>query len=90
MWKEDKFTVFIRYIILFTVPCADVQTNMLSKCRSAAKLHKVTKNETRRLISTQEIIEKEEKYAAHNYHPLPVALSRGKGNNLSTLINKVF
>ncbi|XP_076258669.1 ornithine aminotransferase precursor [Rhynchophorus ferrugineus] len=52
---------------------------MLSKCRSAARLHKVIQNEPRRLISTQEIIEKEEKYAAHNYHPLPVALARGKG-----------
>ncbi|KAG5880585.1 hypothetical protein JTB14_002394 [Gonioctena quinquepunctata] len=30
-------------------------------------------------VSTKEIIEKESKYAAHNYHPLPVALSKGKG-----------
>ena len=29
--------------------------------------------------TTAEIIEREEKYGAHNYHPLPVALSRGKG-----------
>ncbi|ESO00619.1 hypothetical protein HELRODRAFT_101030 [Helobdella robusta] len=26
-----------------------------------------------------QILEKDEKYGAHNYHPLPVALSRGKG-----------
>lgn len=31
------------------------------------------------LTTTAEIIEREEKYGAHNYHPLPVALSRGKG-----------
>jgi ornithine--oxo-acid transaminase len=31
------------------------------------------------VISTQEAIELEEKYNAHNYHPLPVVLSRGEG-----------
>ncbi|OYU79997.1 MAG: ornithine--oxo-acid transaminase [Flavobacterium sp. BFFFF1] len=30
-------------------------------------------------ISSAEIIEIENKYGAHNYHPLPVVLSRGKG-----------
>jgi ornithine--oxo-acid transaminase len=28
---------------------------------------------------SQELIEKENKYGAHNYHPLPVVLERGKG-----------
>ncbi|MEZ5046025.1 MAG: ornithine--oxo-acid transaminase [Chitinophagaceae bacterium] len=28
---------------------------------------------------TQQLIEKEEKYNAHNYHPLPVVLEKGKG-----------
>ncbi len=28
---------------------------------------------------TRELIEKEERYGAHNYHPLPVMLERGKG-----------
>jgi len=27
----------------------------------------------------QSFIEAEEKYGAHNYHPLPVVLSKGKG-----------
>jgi ornithine--oxo-acid transaminase len=31
------------------------------------------------LTSTQEAIELEEKYGAHNYHPLPVVLSKGQG-----------
>lgn len=31
------------------------------------------------LISSQEAIALEEKYGAHNYHPLPVVLSRGEG-----------
>ncbi|MBN2382840.1 ornithine--oxo-acid transaminase [bacterium] len=31
------------------------------------------------MSSTQEIIKTTEKYGAHNYHPLPVVLSKGKG-----------
>jgi len=30
-------------------------------------------------ISSQEAIALENKYGAHNYHPLPVVLSRGEG-----------
>jgi ornithine--oxo-acid transaminase len=30
-------------------------------------------------ITTQQAIETEEKYGAHNYHPLPVVLERGEG-----------
>jgi acetylornithine/succinyldiaminopimelate/putrescine aminotransferase len=30
-------------------------------------------------ISSEEIISLENKYGAHNYHPLPVVLSRGEG-----------
>jgi ornithine--oxo-acid transaminase len=29
--------------------------------------------------STQNAIQLEEKYGAHNYHPLPVVLDRGEG-----------
>ncbi|XP_060525939.1 ornithine aminotransferase, mitochondrial [Cylas formicarius] len=49
---------------------------MLSKCALAAR---TASNGFRRWKSTREIIEKESKYAAHNYHPLPVALCRGEG-----------
>ncbi|MDR9414727.1 MAG: ornithine--oxo-acid transaminase [Gracilimonas sp.] len=31
------------------------------------------------MISTQEAIELEDQYGAHNYHPLPVVLAKGKG-----------
>ena len=31
------------------------------------------------MCSSQELIEIEEKYGAHNYHPLPVVLSKGEG-----------
>ncbi|MGV8992800.1 MAG: ornithine--oxo-acid transaminase [Flavobacterium sp.] len=30
-------------------------------------------------VSSAEIIEKEDKYGAHNYHPLPVVLTKGEG-----------
>lgn len=30
-------------------------------------------------LSSQQIFDREEKYGAHNYHPLPVALCKGKG-----------
>ena len=29
-------------------------------------------------MNTQEYIEVEDKYGAHNYHPLPVVLSKGE------------
>ena len=31
------------------------------------------------MISAQELIALEDKYGAHNYHPLPVVLSKGEG-----------
>jgi hypothetical protein len=30
-------------------------------------------------ITSQEVFAREEKYGAHNYHPLPVAICHGKG-----------
>ena len=32
-----------------------------------------------RSMTSQQVFEKEAKYGAHNYHPIPVALSKGKG-----------
>src|SRR6187401_2293175 len=34
---------------------------------------------TATIISSQQAIELEDKYGAHNYHPLPVVLTRGEG-----------
>ncbi|XP_044262224.1 ornithine aminotransferase, mitochondrial [Tribolium madens] len=39
----------------------------------------LNKNLGVKFLSTKEIIDREKKYAAHNYHPLPVALSKGEG-----------
>ncbi|XP_050304222.1 ornithine aminotransferase, mitochondrial [Anthonomus grandis grandis] len=52
---------------------------MLSKSRVTTGLVKRIQKECMRLISTKEVIEREEKYAAHNYHPIPAALCKGKG-----------
>ncbi|XP_055904079.1 ornithine aminotransferase, mitochondrial [Eupeodes corollae] len=38
----------------------------------------VTAN-AKRCISSKEVFAREDKYGAHNYHPLPVALNRGEG-----------
>ncbi len=36
-------------------------------------------NTTQQKLNSQEIVELENKYGAHNYHPLPVVLSKGEG-----------
>ena len=35
--------------------------------------------ETMEKLSSQELVQLEDRFGAHNYHPLPVVLSRGKG-----------
>ncbi|XP_034049631.1 ornithine aminotransferase, mitochondrial [Thalassophryne amazonica] len=39
----------------------------------------VSKTKLERPLTSEEVYAREEKYGAHNYHPLPVALERGKG-----------
>ncbi|XP_066251316.1 ornithine aminotransferase, mitochondrial [Euwallacea similis] len=52
---------------------------MLSKYRAATLVARQLQKEPRRLISCKQVIDREEKYAAHNYHPLPAVLCKGKG-----------
>lgn len=40
-------------------------------------------------ISSQYIFEREDKYGAHNYHPLPVALSKGKGKKIFSFFSSL-
>lgn len=47
------------------------------------------KSATATATKTDLIIAQEDKYSAHNYHPLPVALSRGKGVHLWDVDGKV-
>jgi ornithine--oxo-acid transaminase len=42
------------------------------------------------LNNTQKYIDTEERYGAHNYHPLPVVLSRGSGVNLWDVEDKQY
>ncbi len=40
--------------------------------------------------ATQHFIEQEEKYGAHNYHPLPVVLKKGKGVHVWDVDDKKY
>ncbi len=42
------------------------------------------------LTNTQQFIDTEERFGAHNYHPLPVVLSRGEGINLWDVEGKQY
>lgn len=43
-----------------------------------------------RPLTSDEIYAREDKYGAHNYHPLPVALERGKGEFIYLKISKTI
>lgn len=38
-----------------------------------------TKVKQQNATASQEVFDREDKFGAHNYHPLPVALARGEG-----------
>lgn len=40
-----------------------------------------------RQLTSEDIYTREDKYGAHNYHPLPVALERGKGESRASYDN---
>lgn len=42
-----------------------------------------------RPLTADEIYAREEKYGAHNYHPLPVALERGEGELIFSKISQI-
>lgn len=47
---------------------------------AATAAHKLRSDNTRSpTLTSEQVFEREAKYGAHNYHPLPVALARGKG-----------
>jgi ornithine--oxo-acid transaminase len=53
--------------------------SLISTVRHFSVARPVVKVDNKSSISSQQVFEREEKYGAHNYHPIPVALSRGKG-----------
>ncbi|XP_062381580.1 ornithine aminotransferase, mitochondrial [Sardina pilchardus] len=58
------------------VPIARIHVH--SSHRTASRTAPVIKHAERQL-TPQELYAREDKYGAHNYHPLPVALERGEG-----------
>lgn len=55
------------------VLCRSVHSGTRSASSAASKV------KTERPLTSEEIYAREDKYGAHNYHPLPVALERGEG-----------
>ncbi|CAL8077502.1 unnamed protein product [Orchesella dallaii] len=51
----------------------------VSCIRNKASMAKPVAATTSGGLTSQQIFDREDKYGAHNYHPLPVALCRGKG-----------
>ncbi len=47
----------------------------LSRARSTQATAKIQQGD-----SSKVVFEKEDKYGAHNYHPMPVAINKGKGD----------
>lgn len=43
----------------------------------SSQQHKL--QQTTQKVTSQQVFDRENKYGAHNYHPLPVALTRGEG-----------
>lgn len=54
------------------------RAHVLYSSRTASSSAPVAKHVERQL-TPQEVYDREDKYGAHNYHPLPVALERGEG-----------
>ncbi|CAD7006300.1 unnamed protein product [Ceratitis capitata] len=52
-------------------------TTMAVRCMSAQQQKLQTK--VAQKVTSQQIFDRENKYGAHNYHPLPVALTRAEG-----------
>nr|XP_023017187.1 ornithine aminotransferase, mitochondrial-like [Leptinotarsa decemlineata] len=57
------------------LPSTNASRIIYKKCLRITKISSSYSTVT----SSKEVMDREKKYAAHNYHPLPVALSKGKG-----------
>jgi len=65
---------------LSKAPSASVPMLQLMLKRTKASGHPLAKALSG--SSSQQIFDREAKFGAHNYHPLPVALCKGKGKQL--------
>lgn len=52
---------------------------LISTVRQLSSARPAVKSDVSEGSKSQQVFDREAKYGAHNYHPLPVALSRGKG-----------
>lgn len=56
-----------------------IRASQLHGARNALRKFSATATARIQTLTPEEIFQKEDKYGAHNYHPLPVALSKGEG-----------
>lgn len=63
-------------------------TNPINRSAAMAQ-HKLRAEQSGKLTS-QQVFDREAKYGAHNYHPIPVALTRGLGVHLWDVEGKVY
>lgn len=49
-------------------------------CQKLTGLQQNVRGVITQTAKSQTVFDKEAKYGAHNYHPLPVAINRGEGN----------
>lgn len=73
MYRNMKTAKFINN---FGVAVARRHISTNNPIRSVAVERKVKEQNK---LTSQQVYEREAKYGAHNYHPIPVALTRGKG-----------
>lgn len=71
-WKDTMFSKLAHFQTI-----AVLRRGVHSSVVSATSV--ATKKTVQGPPSSDYIFERESKYGAHNYHPLPVALERGKG-----------
>ena len=64
---------------MYTDDFSPQRRNTIRSCEHFFPLQKLIKMTVLEKLSSQEIINQESKHGAHNYHPLPVVLSRGEG-----------
>ena len=60
----------------------------VSRCVTRTALRGLTTSTSAKVTvgrQSQEVFDREDKYGAHNYHPIPVALAKGEGNQLAEL-----
>jgi hypothetical protein len=53
-----------------------MSTTIVQECVNG--VNTIVQKQTNKLTS-QEVFDRENKYGAHNYHPIPVAIDRGEG-----------